>query len=246
MSKKEWFSEWFDSKYYHILYQHRDFSEAEFFIKNLTSYLTPADNSRILDLACGKGRHSVFLNKLGFNTVGVDLSPQSIEFANKGKNDRLKFYTHDMRKVETHGPYDYIFNLFTSFGYFEDDNEDLKVLQSVEQGLNDNGVFVLDFLNSKKVIANLVKEEVKILDGISFDITREFESDFVVKTIQFTAEGKEYKFLERVKALGLDRFKELFSQTNLEIQTVFGDYDLSEFDSVNSNRLVIVAKKVLS
>ena len=243
MSKKEWFSEWFDSKYYHILYQNRDFSEAEFFINNLTSFLNPDKKARILDLACGKGRHSMFLNKLGYDVTGVDLSPQSIEFANKKQNDKLHFFTHDMRELEPHGPYDYVFNLFTSFGYFEDDNEDLKVLNSVEQALNSKGVFILDFLNPQKVIANLIEDEEKELDGIRFFIQRKIEKGFIIKKIRFNAEGRDFEFQERVKILDLATFEMLFSKTNLEIIQIFGAYDLSDFNPVKSNRQVILAKK---
>ncbi len=245
MSKKEWFSEWFDSKYYHILYQNRDYSEAEFFIDNLTSYLKPEKDVKILDLACGKGRHSMFLNKLGYEVTGVDLSPQSIEFASRKQNDRLRFFTHDMRDVEPHGPYDCIFNLFTSFGYFEDDLEDLKVLESVEKALEPGGTLVLDFLNPQKVIANLVAEETKELDGVTFFIKRKVENGFIVKTIQFDAEGESHEFQERVKVLNADSFRELFSKTNMEIVTVFGEYDLSDFDPIKSNRQVILAKKTV-
>lgn len=240
---KEWFGSWFDSKYYHTLYQNRDFSEAEAFISNLIAFLKPGKKAKILDLACGKGRHSFFLNQLGYDVTGVDLSPQSIQFASKRSNDRLRFFTHDMRGVEKHGPYDYIFNLFTSFGYFDDDQEDLNVLNSVEQSLNDDSIFILDFLNPTQVIANLVPEEVKELDGISFFIRRYVESNFIVKTIKFEADGKKHEFQERVKILELNDFENLFSQTNLKIEKVFGAYDLTDFDSTNSERQIILARK---
>ena len=94
-----WFIEWFNSPYYHILYKNRDFNEAEGFINNLIKYLNIDKNSNVIDIACGKGRHSVHLNKLGFNVTGVDISNNSVFEAKKHENNKLKFYIHDIRKV---------------------------------------------------------------------------------------------------------------------------------------------------
>ena len=70
--KKKWFQSWFDTSYYHTLYKHRDDKEAQMFMKNLVRHLEIDSDQHILDLACGKGRHSIFLNQLGFNVTGVD------------------------------------------------------------------------------------------------------------------------------------------------------------------------------
>jgi len=119
MPNKEWFASWFDSPYYHKLYDHRDYSEAELFISNLITYLAPPKSSRALDLACGKGRHSAQLAKNGLKVTGVDLSQESIDHAISLNIDNTSFYTHDMRKPFRINYYNYIFNLFTSFGYFD-------------------------------------------------------------------------------------------------------------------------------
>ena len=78
----EWFEDWFNSKYYHILYKNRDKSEAIFFLRNIINQLKFKDG-KILDVACGKGRHAKYFNKLGFEVIGIDLSQKSIEFAKK-------------------------------------------------------------------------------------------------------------------------------------------------------------------
>lgn len=105
---KEWFGEWFDSPYYHILYKHRDFEEARNFIRKVCNYLVFNENDRILDLACGKGRHAIYLNQAGFNVVGVDLSVKNIEYARRYENERLRFYVHDMREVFRQCNFDYV------------------------------------------------------------------------------------------------------------------------------------------
>mgnify|MGYP000524802940 CR=1 FL=1 len=242
-NNNNWFASWFDSPHYHILYKNRDFDEAEFFLKNLTEYLQPKPKDKILDLACGAGRHSIFLNKLGYNVTGVDLSPNSIEKASEKSNERLQFDVHDMREVYKENEFDFVFNMFTSFGYFESDEENIKMLQSVEKTLKPNGVFVLDFFNAEKVIRDLVKEETKEIEGVQFDLKRELIDGQIVKHIDFKDSNKSFSFQEKVQAINLADFSSLFSNTGLKIIATFGDYSLNEFDSENSDRLIIVAKQ---
>ena len=117
--EKEWFESWFDSKYYHFLYQSRDDDEANEFIRRLQEKLQLDKGARILDLCCGKGRHSFILNRLGFKNVhGIDLSPNNIEYANSKLKPEIIFRKHDMRDIYRANYFDVIFNLFTSFGYF--------------------------------------------------------------------------------------------------------------------------------
>lgn len=240
--KKEWFSEWFNTPYYHILYKDRDDTEAQLFIDNLITRLEPKRDSKILDLACGKGRHAIYLNKKGYNVFGCDLSSESIKEANNSKTDTLHFFEHDMREPLDQ-KFDYIFNLFTSFGYFESQADNLKVLNEVEKALNDNGTLVIDFLNAYKTIAKLVPKESKTINGITFDITREVNNGIIVKSISFNDNSESYHFQERVQALTLDDFKALFSKTKLKIDFIYGDYNLQPFDPEHSNRLIILAKK---
>ena len=239
----EWFETWFDSEYYHKLYKNRDDKEAEKFLNNLIKNLQLNLESNILDLACGKGRHSIFLNKKGFKTMGVDLSPNSISWANKFNNDNLRFEVRDMRESFCESEFDAIFNLFTSFGYFESKTENLKVLKAIETMLKDNGVFVIDFMNANKVISNLVREETKSIDHISFRLKRSYKNGNIVKTIDFTDKENDFHFTEKVQALYLEDFQSLISQTNLKIDSIFGDYNLNPFDKKISDRLIIVGRK---
>ena len=242
-NNNNWFASWFDSPHYHILYKNRDYKEAEFFLENLTQYLKPQPEDKILDLACGAGRHSIFLNKLGYQVTGVDLSPNSIKTALASSNERLYFDVHDMREVYKENEFDFVLNMFTSFGYFESDEENIKMLQSVEKTLKPNGVFVLDFFNAEKVIRDLVKEETKEIEGVQFDLKRELIDGQIVKHIDFKDSNKSFSFQEKVQAINLADFSSLFSNTGLKIIATFGDYSLNEFDSENSDRLIIVAKQ---
>jgi len=240
---KNWFDTWFDTKYYHILYKNRDYSEAELFISNLTKVLGIDKNAHVLDLACGKGRHSVYLNKLGHTVTGVDLSNESIVHANQLSNDNLSFFVHDMRERMDNKSFDYVFNLFTSIGYFEDESDNIKMLQSVDSYTNPNGVLVIDFMNAHKVVNSLVRAETKTIEGITFNISRDVVEGFIVKTIQFTDAGQDFKYQEKVQALKLSDFENYLKHTNFSIYRVVGDYNLGNFELENSNRLIIFAKK---
>ena len=239
----DWFETWFDTSYYHTLYKHRDIDEAEKFISNLLEYLELKDGSKCLDLACGKGRHSLFLNKNGFDVIGLDLSVNSIESAKSKENDTLKFEVHDMREVYQNEKFDAIFNLFTSFGYFDSNEDNLKVLYSVHKMLKDDGIFIIDFMNAKKSINNLVESEVKEIDGINFKIKRSFDGNHIHKNIQFEDESQDFEFNERVQALFKEDFERLLIKSGFRIEKVFGDFDLNAFDESISKRLIIIAKK---
>jgi SAM-dependent methyltransferase len=238
-AKKDWFTSWFDTPFYHILYKDRDDKDAQIFMQNITSFLQLKPHTHILDLACGKGRHSVFLNSLGYKVTGADLSENSIVFANTFANESLNFVEHDMRNPIVN-KYDAIFNLFTSFGYFENDNEDIKVLQNIKNGLKDNGVAVIDFLNVFDVKKNLISNEVKTIEGIDFCIHKKIENEFIIKEIEFTFKGEKHSYFERVKYLDKEKFTLYLQKAGLKVKHIFGDYQLSKFDKENSKRLIFV------
>lgn len=244
-NKREWFEEWFDSTYYHTLYKYRDETEAEGFIDHLLEVLQPPVEARILDLACGKGRYSRYLAEKGFEeVVGLDLSIKSIEHARQFENDNLSFFTHDMRLPFRINYFDYIFNFFTSFGYFDSEKDDLKTLQSIAKGLKPTGTFVLDFFNSRYVTDRLTGWEEKIIDGIQFRIDKQIEKTHIIKTIEFEDEGKRYFFRERVRLFFEEDFQRLFAKAGLQIIRTFGDYQLNPFDEKESPRLILVAEKM--
>ncbi len=239
----QWFENWFDSPYYHVLYKNRSFNEAELFIDNLINYLQINSDSKFLDAGCGKGRHSIYLNKKGYNVVGIDLSQASITCASQSNNERLQFFVEDMRKTDRINQFDYVLNLFTSFGYFENERDNFSTINCLGKALKPKGIFILDFMNAQKEIANLILHEKKIIEGIEFKISRSIENNFIVKQINFSDKGQEYNFQERVKALHLDDFRKYFDDNKLKILHLLGNYNLDEFNPVSSNRLIIIAQK---
>ncbi|MES2798917.1 MAG: class I SAM-dependent methyltransferase [Bacteroidota bacterium] len=240
--KNEWFADWFDSPYYHTLYKSRDENEAQIFIENLSANLQLPAGSRVLDLACGKGRHSVTLQQLGYQVLGADLSLNSISFARQFENEQLKFVVHDMREVIKDQQFAAVFNLFTSFGYFDSLKENKKVMTAVAEMLQPKGLFIIDFMNVDYVVAQLVKKQTKVVDGIEFKIERALIDDTIVKDIRFSAEGKNFKFQEKVQAIRLADFEAMLEEHNFKIIRTFGDFQLKPFDLKNSSRLIIIAQ----
>ncbi len=238
---QHWYASWFDTPFYHVLYKDRDHNEAQVFMDNLTEYLNLPEGGEILDLACGKGRHSVYLNSLGYNVTGVDLSENSIEYAKQFENDTLHFEVHDMCKPYKK-QFDAVFNLFTSFGYFENEEDNLKTIKAIKANINEFGFGVIDFMNSHYVIDNLVAENTKTVEGIDFKLNRSFKDGYIVKDIYFSTEGDDFHFQERVRAFTLEDFEDLFEKAGVYLLDVFGDYKLKKYDAKTSERLVLIFK----
>ena len=238
----EWFEDWFNSKYYHILYKNRDKNEAIFFLKNIINQLKFKDG-KILDVACGKGRHAKYFNELGYEVTGIDLSQNSIEFAKKYNNDKLDFFVHDMRLVFKENHFDLVTNLFTSFGYFDDLNDEQIAINSMSNNLKREGLLLIDFMNVKKVINSLVKFEIKEIDNVKFTIERKYDGNYIIKKIKVEDRKTILNFQEKVRALTLYDFNLMIKNANMNIINLFGNYSLNEFDAQNSDRLIILSQK---
>ena len=238
-----WFENWFDSEYYHLLYINRDFSEAELFISNLIENLKIPQGAKVLDLGCGKGRHSIYLNSKGLNVLGVDLSENSVEKASQFEKSGLSFKVGDMREPQGHLEFDYVLNLFTSFGYFESDEENEKTLKSISDSLKPGGILVLDFMNAEKVKSNLIPEQFLNRGDVNFEIHKSLENNIIKKKISFSDKGKNWFFEEKVQALVQDDFLGYFRKVQLELVSTFGDYQLHPFNIIDSDRLIFVVRK---
>lgn len=244
MERQEWFAEWFDSKYYHILYKNRNYQEAEAFLSKLVAFLKPQQTTKIIDLACGKGRHSIYLNKLGYDVTGVDLSANSITEALLFANEKLKFEIADLRNLPFESEFDIGLNLFTSFGYFDSDEVNKEVFLQFNKILKPNGIILIDFMNASKIYSHTNCVESKEIEGIHFQINKRIEAKRVIKTIEFTDNEKKNFYSESVQLLELSDFKKLVEQSSFKMLHVFGNYSLEPFNQENSDRLIIVAQKI--
>jgi SAM-dependent methyltransferase len=247
MSKKqkEWFENWFDSRFYPMLYDNRNVEEASLFVANLVQYLKPAAGSKIVDIACGEGRFAMQLEHLGHEVTGIDLSEQRIEKAKELEGKHLHFYVHDMRFPFYINYFDFAFNFFTSFGYFDTARDNHMAAHAFAAALKKGGTLVVDYFNEQYVENQLVPAETIVKGGIVFDIKRYIEKDKIVKEITLTdEEGVEHYYQERVSAFELKDFIALFQAEGMELQEYFGDYQLNPFDESSSPRLIMIFKKL--
>jgi cyclopropane fatty-acyl-phospholipid synthase-like methyltransferase len=243
---KEWFDTWFDTNYYHILYKNRNDEEAQLFITNICNNLQLGAGAKVLDLACGKGRHSVMLNKLGLDVIGADLSENSITHAKQFENEHLHFYVHDMRYILRTNYFDTVFNCFTSFGYFKKRHHNQLVANAMVAAVVNGGRIVIDFINSYKGEIGLqTNNSHTTKDGdITFTIHKKLENGFFVKQIDVQdGDNPVQSFTESVQALYLADFKELLSNAGAQLVGHYGDYTLQNFDQATSPRLIMVFEK---
>lgn len=239
----EWFYDWFNSPYYHLLYHKRDDAEAKYFISNILSKLHIPPHSSVLDIACGRGRHAIYLNKLGYDVTGIDLSVENIRFASQFENDSLRFFVLDMRELSYNGCFDMAFNLFTSFGYFETDQQHIDSLRRFHRTLKPGGVLVLDYFNSSRVLQNLTTNDVIKAGAIEFHIKKSVSGNKIIKVISFVDGKQNCTFKEMVSMFTQADFRRFFKQSGFEIISTFGSYGLENFNVEHSDRLIFICRR---
>ncbi len=244
--EQPWFKDWFNSSYYHLLYFNRDETEAAAFINKLIKYLKPAPASRMLDVACGKGRHSLQLSDKGYDVTGIDLSQDSITEALKHESDNLHFFQHDMRLPFWINYFDYAFNFFTSFGYFKTQRENDNAIRTIAQSLKLNGTFVLDYLNVHYSEDHMTHQSEKEIEGVNFIITKWYdESHFYKKIIiEDNKLTEPLIYTEKVAKFSLGDFTDMLAYQGMQVKEVFGDYQFKSYSIKKSPRLIIIAEKV--
>lgn len=238
----EWFERWFGEEYL-ALYPHRDEREAAVALNLVESNLGGIQVTCALDLACGAGRHSRLLRDRWW-TAGFDLSMPLLTKAREA--DPGGFYVRgDMRVLPfVDHAFDLVVNLFTSFGYFDNDAQHLRVLAEVARVTRRGGKFVLDFLNSDHVRKSLVPQESSNIGGRTVAVRREISSDdrFVVKTIASggQAGAGEQTFVERVRLFDRLDLETMLEESGFGVERVLGDYAGAPH-SASSPRTIVFA-----
>ncbi len=241
-----WYSTWFNTTYYHLLYRNRDEQEAIDFLDTLVKTLGWFPPLRILDAACGKGRHAHHLARLGFDVTGTDLSANSITIAQKNALPNEAFFVHDLRQPFRIHYFDTIVNLFTSFGYFEYDYQNQQTMNGFSQGLKQGGCLVLDFLNPAWVRKNLVAEGREETEGVVFSWTKQIEKNQVVKRILVEDGAKVFHYEERVNLLTKEDFQRLGERAGLTLRNVWGSYSLAPYEEEHAPRMIFHFEKARS
>lgn len=239
----EWFESWFDTEYYHKLYCNRNDDEASAFIEALFQHIKLPAGSKVADIACGKGRHSFVMAALGMDVHGYDLSRNSIEAAREKNIPRTSFFVHDIRQPYQEDGFDAAFNLFTSFGYFSDPEDDLRALKNIHAMLKPGGVFVQDYINGLPVTKNLPWQGEERRDNLLFRLRKHFDPPYIVKEIQVEDQGSISRFEERVKVYSPDELEALHTSSGFRVNGIYGNYRLQPFDAAHSPRLIIVSTR---
>ena len=245
MPATSWYKDWFSSPFYHKLYFERDEKEADAFIRKLIEHLRPPGGSRMLDVACGKGRHSRILASLGYQVTGIDISLSSIETAKQYEMDNLDFYVHDMRLPFWGNYYDYAFNFFTSFGYFQTWREHDDAIRTIAKSLQPGGILVIDYLNVHYAEDHLLNDETRRIGNTNYTIRRWHDETHFYKKISVKDEALErpLEYTEKVAKFSLGDFTDMLAFQGLQVQEVFGDYQFGKYDVRKTPRLILVARK---
>jgi SAM-dependent methyltransferase len=240
---KDWFTDWFGTKYYSILYSNRDYTEAEYFLSKITNTLVLPEKAKVLDLACGRGRHSRYLANMGYNVTGIDISEEALSEANKFKTRSLKFIMHDIREEFKLNYFNLVVNLFTSFGYFETEEEDQIAIKQAYKSCKKNGYFIFDYLHSDIVIDSLLEFEEIVKEDVYFKVRRLVKGGFIVKLIEVVDGGINRFFAERVRAYAPNQINDLMTNAGFKIEHIYGDYELNPFMPETSPRIIYVCRK---
>ena len=245
MTGEPWYRSWFGEEYLR-LYPHRDLDEAREAVELLAQWAGPAPGARVLDLACGAGRHLGFLREKGWVAVGLDLSLPLLREAWGATGDGF-LVRGDMRHLPFGpGSFQVVASFFTSFGYFEKEEEDREVLGEIGRVLAPGGHVLLDFLNAERVRGTLVPRDEEEVEGerVIQERTLQHGGRLVEKRIEIHrgTGGPPRVFRERVRLYDPPELETLLAERGLTVVKRFGDYRGTPF-SEGSPRLILLARE---
>ncbi|MCE5252325.1 class I SAM-dependent methyltransferase [bacterium] len=222
----EWYKRWFGEEYL-LVYEHRDIREAEQEIALIRKILDLGENDLILDLCCGPGRHDVPLVLSGCRVIGLDYSMPLLRIAVDGRPPDSEYPLYvcaDARNIPFRGEsFDVVLNLFTSFGYFADE-ENAEFIRSMERILKPGGRYLIDYLNPPQVISGLVGESVREKEGMRITEKRRIDkaSRRIEKTIVLCCDEHTQEFRESVRLYDPDELLGLLRDAGLTILGILG------------------------
>jgi SAM-dependent methyltransferase len=235
-----WYKEWFGAEYLE-LYAHRDRGEATEHVEFVGRVFAGQQPRAVLDLACGAGRHTEALRQRHFRSLGLDLSLTLLT-----QSPHLPRVAGDMCCLPfADATFDWVLNFFTSFGYFETEQENFLVLEEIDRVLAPGGSFLIDLFNRDFVLANLVSRERLQLRGNEVEIERWFDdhTQRVKKRIRVHAPKRGVEtFLESVRAYNRDEVLDGLRGAGLEVTELYGNFQGEAFRR-DSERLILVGHK---
>jgi len=243
---EDWFSNWFDENYlkYNLITQSEVLTKKQ--VDFIIDVLSLKENHRILDLGCGIGRHLVEFGKRGIKGVGIDFNKQFINIAkkNKQKNKDIKFINIDLRKINFIDEFDAAISIWTSFGYFKDE-ENIDLLKKVNRSLKEGGKLLIDIENINYLINNLPKERWENNMGVYILERNELNlKSSRVKTIKILIKNnKKYEYIRDYRIYTLVEIKNYLENSGFKVITFYGGYEKEELN-LFSKRLIIISEKL--
>ena len=241
-----WYEEWFNTKEYLEVYKSRDDAEAETLAELILSNIKLEGSAKILDMTAGAGRHAINFARRGFNVTAVDLSKNLLKVAKENASVYdfdIDFVHSDIRKFETSDKFDLVLNLFTSIGYFDNDEENFELLRKAYNFLKPRGCFVLDYFNRNYLETNLVPSSVETINGTVINLYRSIRGNRVIKEIEIRKNGDTKKYFESVRMFSFNELQAELENTGYKINSTFGDLDGKPFVLETSPRVIIIASK---
>jgi SAM-dependent methyltransferase len=221
-----WYEQWFDADEYDLVYQDRDENEARALIDLIEAKTLLSGGSTVLDVGCGRGRHAVDFAARGHVVTGLDLSPKSLEAAReraKQAGVQVSFVRGDMRSA-IGSQFDLVVNLFTAFGYFEDEKGHQQSVDAMAASMTPDAWLVQDFLNPPFLRDSLVSADVRYAGDTEIRQSRRIQNGRIRKRIEFLKGRSTHSFEESVALLELADFERFYSAAGLQLEFVVGDY----------------------
>ena len=260
-SKKQWWETLFNEKYLKTYIDTVTPELTKQQIPFLLKRLQPKKGAEILDLACGHGRHFIELAKRGYKVTGIDFSKHFIDIAKKDAKERdvkVNFICDDMRNLSFVGKFDIVINMFTSFGYFDDESDNELVLRKISRALKPNGKFLIEINNFVGKLARALREgridrktgffiivkKDKLSNGFIVTTKDEFNPATMrwsmTRTWKENGEVKNYK--TDVRIFSPAELGSMMKRNGLRVEKIWGDLQGSPL-GVDSRRLVVLARK---
>lgn len=242
---KAWFKDWFNSPYYHMLYKNRTQHEADEFVQQCVQQFNIQPQHRLLDVACGKGRHAKAFASYGIDVTGIDLAEDSILEAKQFEHDRLHFFVHDMREIFRTNYYDVVTNMFTSFGYFDQPQDNTKTAKMIHSALRPGGKFIMDFVNQQHAyqVIQAQPDDLIVENGIRFTIHKRIDQQRLIKEIGIEDGERKECFQEELNSFSFNDMVALFEDNGLTFRKAYGDYQLSAYSEMDSPRMILLFEK---
>jgi SAM-dependent methyltransferase len=236
--------DWFSSSFYHQFYNGQS-ADTQNFILQLINRLDVKPGNRLLHLACGTGEYSEALVSRGYDVSGIDISPLNIAEAKKKENSLLQFFIHDIRLPFWGNYFDYALSLFSGFGHYNTRREHDAAVRTIANSLKPGGTLVIDYPNVHYVEDHEIKSEEKTFGSTSYDIHNWNDSLNFYKKIKITDPSLPagLEFIETTAKFSLGDFTDMLSFQGLQVQEVYGGYQLQPYDIRKTPRLLILASK---